>query len=170
MRVNFYIDGLNVYHRIRDYLKVTGVDYRWLDYRRVCEKVLRPHEVLGKIYFFTAINHKKLPLSSIGRHQRFIRAMQARDIEVIEGYFYNNNEKQTDINIAVCMLSDAVLRECDKCVLLSADSDFVPALRAVLRLSKGAVKTALITPPYEKGVVNRRAHAGIGRGCQWAGV
>ena len=151
MRVNFYIDGLNVYHRIRDYLKVTGVDYRWLDYRRVCEKVLRPHEVLEKIYFFTAINHN-ISSESIDRHERFIRAMKIRGVEVVQGYFRNGKEKQTDVNIVVHMLSDAVRRQCGKCVLFSADNDFVPALLAVSELSHGAVRTMLMIAPCARGI------------------
>jgi len=152
-RVNFYIDGMNVYHRIRKHWKSTGRDYRWLDYRRLCEKVLRPDEVAGEIYFFTAIKKEKVPPSSIGRHQLFIRAMKARGLSVKEGVFSKyGKEKQTDINIAIHMVSDALLNKCDKCVLVSADSDFIPALRMVSDLRKGAVETLWMPPPHSRRV------------------
>ncbi len=36
-RTNFYIDGLNIYRRIRDYDEKTSNNYRWLIYRGLCE-------------------------------------------------------------------------------------------------------------------------------------
>ena len=55
-KVNFYIDGFNFYHRLRDMLdSALGLDYRWLDYRALCQSLLKPGEVLGDVFFFTAI-------------------------------------------------------------------------------------------------------------------
>ena len=55
-KVNFYIDGFNFYHRLRDMLdSALGLDYRWLDYRALCQSLLKPGEVLGDVFFFPAI-------------------------------------------------------------------------------------------------------------------
>jgi hypothetical protein len=44
------------------------------------------------------------------------------------------NEKQTDVNIAVAMLTDAFLDQFDVALLVSADSDLCPAVSAVRKL------------------------------------
>ena len=46
-------------------------------------------------------------------------------------------EKRTDVNIAVAMLEGAVRGDYEKAILISADSDLVPAIRAVRRVRPG---------------------------------
>jgi uncharacterized LabA/DUF88 family protein len=56
-------------------------------------------------------------------------------------------EKQTDINIAVTMLDMAA--QYDKLILLTADSDQVPALKLIKKLHPN--KTLAILPPIGRG-------------------
>lgn len=44
-------------------------------------------------------------------------------------------EKRTDVNIALHMLHDAVSGKCDRFILVSGDSDLVPAIQMVKNLS-----------------------------------
>ena len=152
IRTNFYIDGFNVYHRIQEYLQMTGIDYRWLNYRTMLQKKLKYPEVMGEIYFFTAI---KGDVGKVARHNALIKALENEGVKVIYGRFKEKKEKQTDVNIAVQILMDAFDNSFARCFLMSADSDLVSAVRTVQmpRLGKEA---GLITPPYERGVVDRR--------------
>ena len=40
-------------------------------------------------------------------------------------------EKKTDVNIAVHMIKDAIYDKCDRFIVVSSDSDLVPAVKAV---------------------------------------
>ena len=35
--------------------EVTGICYKWLDYKSLCFSFLRPNQELNQIYFFTAV-------------------------------------------------------------------------------------------------------------------
>lgn len=144
-RINFYTDGFNFYHRIRDFLYKTGVDYRWLDYRALCGSLLKPHETLGEVFFFTAIPHH-LERAKIERHQTVLRALRSRGVQVVEGKFQDKKEKMTDVAIASQMLADAYEDRFDTCFLISNDSDFVPAVLMVQR--RAHKRVGLIVPPH----------------------
>ena len=156
-RVNFYIDGFNFYHRIRDLLDALGPDYRWLDYRALCESLLGPGEVLGEVFLFTAIprHFRRSDPKKIVRHQAVLSALKSRKVRVVEGVFRRKVEKMTDVAIASQMLADAYEGRFDTCFLVSNDSDFVPAIRAVRKRAKKTV--GLITPPDQNGVVPMRS-------------
>lgn len=61
-------------------------------------------------------------------------------------------EKQTDVNIAVDMLSDAWNMRCEQQVLCSNDSDLAGALAAVKR-DKPEIRLGLVAPT--SGAINR---------------
>ena len=148
-RVNFYIDGFNFYHRIRGFLDATGIDYRWLDYRKLCASLLKPNEVLGEVFFFTAIPRHFLRLDpeKVRRHAVVLSALKSRGVRIVEGVFRRRVEKMTDVAIASQMLADAYEDKFGACFLLSNDSDFVPAIQAVRRRANKTV--GLITPPHQ---------------------
>lgn len=165
--VNFYIDGFNIYHRVNNYLTETGICYKWLDYSSLCKSTLREGEELGDIYFFTAITTHR-GNKSVDRHNKYILALQNQGIKVIHGYFKPEDahckvktcnstnktfsryvEKQTDVNLSLQMLEDAFLEKANRLILLSGDSDHVPALVKINNL-KPEIKLGLITPPYLK--------------------
>jgi NYN domain-containing protein len=55
-------------------------------------------------------------------------------------------EKETDVNIAVSLVSDAASGAADIAVLLSADSDLCPAIRAIRRLAPSLGMIAVFPP------------------------
>jgi uncharacterized LabA/DUF88 family protein len=46
-------------------------------------------------------------------------------------FFETREEKHTDVNIAVHMLDDAYQGACDRMILVSGDSDLVPAVKII---------------------------------------
>ena len=172
MRANFYIDGFNIYYRIREYHQKTGRNFRWLNYRSLCESILRAGDVLGDVYFFTAVCEKRFGEESpeernrrVERHWRLLNALEGAGVRIVEGYFGDRDaksdfesrpkEKQTDVAIAARMVADAAQKRCEKIFLFSGDNDFVPAIRAVKCVSDGGISPILMTPPFETGVVER---------------
>ena len=169
-KVSLYIDGFNIYHRISDYQKKTNVCYKQLNYRSFFKSLLKPHEEVSDIYFFTAIT-QDFGLDVVQRHNKYITALESEGIKIVKGYFskkkkrcrvqgcnFKGNkyfdtreEKQTDVNISLFLLKDAYLKKYDNCFLLSGDNDFAPVLKTIKDLFN--ISPFLITPPYEPGIV-----------------
>ena len=142
-RVIVYIDGFNLYYGVLKFSRD-----KWLDIARYFE-LLRPHDSIQRIRYFTA-------LSSDGKSQdqlTYLKALETRPmVNTILGrykkksvkclvqtcsviqrdrIFKSQEEKRTDVNIAVSMLDDAYQNLCDHLIVVSGDSDLVPAVNMV---------------------------------------
>jgi hypothetical protein len=141
-RAVVYVDGFNFY-----YGAVRGSPYKWLDLERFF-RLLLPNDDIHAVRYFTALI--KGPTSP--NQERYLRALATRSlVEVVLGKFKTKNvacrvagctyggakffqvpeEKRTDVNIGVRMLDDAYQNVCDRFVVVSGDSDLVPALNLV---------------------------------------
>jgi len=167
-RVSFFIDGFNVYHKINEYQEKTGIYYKWLDYKSFLNSFLQSDQLLQDIYFFTAVSKSRGQLS-IDRHNKYITALQNTGVKVIIGKFITtpitckvkncnysgskefmkDEEKKSDVNLAINMVLDSSKDVYDKCFLFSSDSDFVPALKMVKEMGKNV---GLLVPPQDKVV------------------
>jgi len=137
-----YVDGFNLY-----YGSLKGTPHKWLNLQRYFE-LLRQDDDLRKIWYFTA----EVDGSSRQRQATYLDALRTLPrIEIVfERYkrkelrcpidcsypnqkkFYTvPEEKGTDVNIALQMLDDAYQGICDRLVLVSGDSDLVPAVKRV---------------------------------------
>lgn len=143
-RYRFYIDGFNVYYALNHPLYRK---YKWLDYMALAKSVL-PHIdtcVAGVYYFSTYVGWKP---DSKARHKDYVKALRSVDVSIVLGRFMaktvrchkcgqkykTKEEKQTDVNIAISLLSDAVEDQYDKAVIVSADTDLIPTIEAVHKL------------------------------------
>jgi len=150
MRTYIYIDGFNLYHRA---LKDT--QYKWLDLKKLCVKLLKPYHVVSAIKYFTAkvaaMGDPDRPL----RQRVYIRALEhyIPELQVFYGHFLSHEvtmplarprnpqkrfvrvikteEKGSDVNLAVHLLNDAWLDRYDCAVILSNDSDLAASMRLV---------------------------------------
>jgi uncharacterized LabA/DUF88 family protein len=144
-RTIVYIDGFNLY-----FGTLAQSPYRWLDLDRFA-RLLRPHDDVRKIKYFTAMVFGPTQPNQ----EAYLKALSTRpSVEVILGNFKNKTvecsnarcpgrprkvrrfntreEKRTDVNIALHMLDDMHQGNCDSFVLISGDSDLVPAIDLVL--------------------------------------
>lgn len=100
------------------------------------------------------------PADSINRHLTYIYALRSVGVQVIEGKYkrrhrkckalceapyVDQEEKETDVNIAVKLLEGALLNLYDRCFLLTADNDLAPAVRAVKEHCP--TKQIILAPP-----------------------
>ena len=144
-RYCFYIDGFNVYYALQElpaYHK-----YKWLNYRRLAEAVIRSKDRITGIFYFTAFVRWK-PLN-VRRHEEYIKILRWAGVETIQGRFMTKDikchrcqqycttheEKRTDVNIACKILTDAINNLFDKAVIISADSDLLPVIKAVEKIA-----------------------------------
>ena len=165
-----YIDGFNLYHGLRDAKLKSS---RWLDLRGVCESLLKPHQKLVVVRYFTSIVRNE---SGAKRQNVYLDALRSRGgIEVHLGHLLPKTrtcskcgfrhstveEKKTDVNIAVRLLEDAYDDQFDVGIVISADSDLAPPIQAVRRRFQH--KTLLVAAPPKRwsSELNRVAHAAI---------
>lgn len=140
-----YIDGYNWYHAIFKHYP----EWKWLDVQTFFE-VLRPHNDIQEIKLFTAIvDESNLASDARDRHVRYLNAIKTfPKVQVILGKFQSRevtcraeckqkykvpDEKKTDVNIAVEILSDAVKARCDEMIVVSGDSDAQPPIEWVAK-------------------------------------
>ena len=141
-RFCIYIDGFNVYYAIQ---KPPYQKYKWLNYRKLAESVIGKNDHIIGIFYFTAFVHWKP--DNVLRHKIYIRALRWARVDTIHGRFQEKHvrchkcnqlyktheEKRTDVNIALRILCDAIDDVYDKALIVSADSDLIPAIHAVRR-------------------------------------
>ena len=145
MRVNAYIDGYNLYHAE---VALNDNRLKWLNLRALCQHFCNEYDRLDKVYYFTAYA-EHIEGGGDKRHKIYIDDF-LRDfgVEAIFGHFNtfegNTKEKQTDINIALQLFEDAIYDKYDMAILISADTDFIPAIEKVHNLGK---EVLLLLPP-----------------------
>jgi len=142
-RYCFYIDGFNVYYSLntRRFRK-----YKWLNYRKVAESAVPSGDaIVGVFYFTTFVSWKA---DSVVRHKQYIKAFRFAGVDTVFGRFMQKKvrchicgrhyktreEKQTDVNIALHVLCDGINDLYDRAVIVSGDTDLIPAIEASHRI------------------------------------
>jgi uncharacterized LabA/DUF88 family protein len=164
VRVMAFIDGFNLYHALEKYTR--GVDeadklrfqkYKWLCLTSLIKVFIREkEEELSSVRYFTTWptwnEDKRL------RHLTYVNAQIQRGVVVVFGDFKRKTiecradcykefsiyeEKQTDVNLATKMISLAGMY--DKLILVTADSDQLPALKLIKQVHPE--KQLAVLPP-----------------------
>lgn len=180
LKVNFYIDGFNLYHAafkkhpvvLPDGNKVVvgWPELRWQDLKSLMTQFINPKkEEIGEVYYFSAI--ADWLESKAEKHQKYIEVLSDSGIKVVLGkfkakekrclasckeIFTSHEEKESDVNVAIHLLSDILQNKCDIAYLVSGDSDMGPAIRKAKSLNT-ATRIGLILPPYQKGADLKRS-------------
>jgi uncharacterized LabA/DUF88 family protein len=143
-RVTAFVDGFNVYHALE--ANPAYHKYKWLDYAALARCYIGSRDTLGSVYLFTAL--ASWDPDKVNRHQLYLRALRQRGVKVVMGKFKRKDkvcrlchrefrtfeEKLTDVNIAMHMFRGAYLDEYDRAILISGDTDIVPAVRMIHEL------------------------------------
>ncbi len=165
LRTIVYVDGFNFY-----YGQVKGTPWKWLDLPLLFEQVLDPQNHIIKVKYFTARVQPTAKDPQISKRQDvYFRALRrySEKVEICFGHFlrhevwmenadprpltarvWKNEEKGSDVNLALQVLNDAWLNLYDCAVIVSNDSDLAMALRLVKSQNKKVV--GLITPGAPK--------------------
>ncbi len=163
--LSVYIDGYNWYHAIFKH----HPEWKWLDVQRFFQ-VLQPHDTLIKVKMFSAlIDPHNQASDARERQQRYFRALGTLPtVEVILGAFQKRDvtcaqckcrysideEKKTDVNIAVHLMADAIGELTEKMIVVSGDSDIQPAVEWVATQTN--VKVAVLLPALPQEQSTRR--------------
>ena len=161
-----YIDGFNLYYRIKH------TAYKWLNLQKLSQSYLdlKQHQIIKIKYFTAKVKRKPIDSSNVIRQNIYLRALQTLpDLEIIFGQFKKRQvrgilcdfedrkylkkdsvrvskweEKESDVNIASHIISDAYENEYDCAVLMSNDTDLKTPLKYVKKKLKKQV--GIISP------------------------
>lgn len=151
MKTIIYVDGFNLY-----YGALKGTPYKWLDLKALFSKVLKPHNQLVAIKYFTArVSSTSSDPDKANHQDAYIRALQHTipELKVYFGQFTTHvvknaklvnpigttkyadilrtSEKGSDVNLAVHLLNDAWLGVYDCAVVVSGDGDLAESITLV---------------------------------------
>ncbi len=169
-RVAVYVDGLNLFYGLK---ARRWHRYYWLDLRQLAQNLLRPDQQLAIVRYFTARFDPQVddPDQHV-RQDTYLKALETLpDLSIQYGYHLPKNvtchrcgtarrtyeEKMTDVNIAVALFRDAMLGVFDTAIVVSADSDLIGPLDAVL--SSYPDKRILVAFPPSRNSEHLRRHA-----------
>ena len=143
-KVIVYVDGCNFYYGLRS---KGWRKYYWLDMVKFAEKILRPHQELVEVCYFSArpIDLKKAKRQDIlfqankmnPKFMLHLGKYLTKDITCKYCNMVNHSfeEKETDVRIATTMLANVYQKRCDLTVLVSADSDLVPPIERIKEIN-----------------------------------
>ncbi len=159
-----YVDGFNLFYgmRARGWQR-----YYWLNIQSLAERLLRPHQSLEVVRYFTSrvFSHTADPGKAI-RQTTYLEALETLSgVSIHYGYFQPKEvkcfdcgrtyeEKMTDVNISVALLNDAQDNRFDTALIVSADSDLVGPVQAVL--NRYTSKRVVIAFPPKRTSFNMR--------------
>ena len=143
MRVVAFVDGFNLYHAIDD----LGKNHlKWVNLRKLCKHFApTPQFELREIYYFSACATWRP--AAYKRHREYVRALCNAGVTPAMGRFKekdrhcfncgsrwkDHEEKETDVNLALYIMLEAVKGSFDRLLLISGDSDLAPAIRTMRR-------------------------------------
>lgn len=116
----------------------------------MCEHYIDPEkETIVAIYYFSAIATWHPDYTKAQKHTQYIERLRKENVIPVLGkfkekdvhckecgkYFKSHEEKRTDVNVALKIVSEAVLNNYDTGILVSGDTDMIPAIETVRSLS-----------------------------------
>lgn len=155
-RIIVYIDGFNFYYGLRK--DVRWKKYYWLDIVKLFEMFMRPNQELVAVKYFSA---RVDDLEKSLRQNAFFQANKENPkFKLILGKYlkkeitcfncgnkiHTHEEKETDVRIATQIVSDAYQNNFDIAIIVSADSDMIPAMELAMETGH---KVVVYFPPYQ---------------------
>jgi uncharacterized LabA/DUF88 family protein len=151
IRAFYLVDGFNLYHSLKEVGRITQASVKWLDLRAVCQgslhavrKALGDRIELADVHWFSArpdhLIHGKP--AAVTRYDIYADALRHSGVQVhlsqfkrkdirckeCKKTFYRHEEKETDVALAVKIVNAVVREECEIVVLVTGDTDLIPAI------------------------------------------
>jgi len=163
-RVIAYIDGFNLYFGLRE---ARLRRYYWLDVKRLIQNLLKPHQQLEHVHYFTSrVSSTKDDRDQSKRQGAYIESLETlSDVTLHYGHYLekpmqcrkcgyrwiSHEEKMTDVNIATEMMHDAFEDKFDSALLVSGDSDLSMPIEQI-RESFPKKRIVIAFPPKRNSV------------------
>lgn len=161
-RVIAYIDGFNLYFGLRS---KKWRKYYWLNLYALATALLKPDQKLQSVHYFTSrIRANGSNTLDMQRQTTYLEALgtlsnvqthfghyleKSRQCRQCGAQWMDYEEKMTDVNIAVQLLSDAYEDQFDTVLLVSGDSDLTTPVKQVRARFPGK-KIIIALPPNRR--------------------
>jgi uncharacterized LabA/DUF88 family protein len=157
LRIRAYIDGYNLYHAIR---RFNEPHLKWVDLWALCERFVPPQTGrLDGVHYYSAYA-TWLPDQMV-RHQALVAALESTGVEINLANFkekdrkcpdcghryISHEEKETDVHLALALLDHARRDLYDRALIISRDSDLVPAAR-ITKAAFPQKQIFVVAPPH----------------------
>jgi uncharacterized LabA/DUF88 family protein len=158
-----YIDGFNFYYGAA---RPHGI--RWVDLRRMAQRILGPRHAVEQVFLYTAPLHDRVSDGRAAwRHGLFLRALHARGgVEIVLGTHVvgqrrlplllpdgrvgdlvtvlQTTEKGTDVNLAVDLVHHSLIGRWAAAAVISNDGDLSRAIR--IARTVGRIPVGVVNP------------------------
>jgi uncharacterized LabA/DUF88 family protein len=138
-RVAVFIDGSNLYFKLRTLIpnKMDFIRYR---YRDLALSLINSDERLTYIGYYVGVvrdtkrtkNHEKT-LELVKNQQKLFEQLRHQQIDIVKGYLLERDgryfEKGVDVRLAVDIVSLAQAKKYDVGIVISSDTDLIPAMQ-----------------------------------------
>ena len=154
-KVIVYIDGFNFYYGLKRNHRWRR--YYWLDIVKFFEMFMKPGQELVSLKYFSA---KPDNIDKALRQNAFFQANKENPkFHLILGKYLRKSircyncgymiqtyeEKESDVRIATQIVDDANNHRCDIAIVVSADSDMIPAIELAIQTG---TKVFVYFPPF----------------------
>ncbi len=164
MKTNVYIDAFNLYYGALRYSP-----HKWLNLGAL-STVLFPNDQINRIKYYTArLKRDATNPEKSKRQQIYLRALRTiPQLEIVYGYFQShpvkrmlatssienpeivtvikNEEKGSDVNLAVDLIADGCAGRYEQAVVISNDSDLGRAVKIVAKMYE--LPVVVVNPFY----------------------
>lgn len=143
-RVIVYVDGFNFYYGLKKNCK----EFYWLDVVKLFDSFMRDNQELLAVKYFSArpenlekSRNQNAFFQANNENKRFQLILGKYLKKEIICYKCNNvihthEEKETDVRIATQIVADAYKDKYDIAIVVSADSDMIPAIELAIEANK----------------------------------
>jgi uncharacterized LabA/DUF88 family protein len=139
-KVAIFIDGSNLYHKLKDLRIKNTTEF---DYFGFCKSLVNDRDAICHKYYVGVVradqDDKEAQLMRSGQQKVFQHLINQGFI-IERGYLMKSggkfHEKGVDVKIAVDMVIGAYENNYDVAILVSSDTDLIPAIKQVRRLGK----------------------------------
>ncbi len=169
MRVVAYIDGFNLYFGLK---QARLKRYYWLDVAALVRNLLIQNQQLVTTHYFTArIRDNGRNAADRKRQNDYLEALAVQGVRCQFGHYLEKQrkcrachtiwpdyeEKMTDVNIAIQLMTDAFDDAFDVALIISGDSDLTTPIRRVRQ--RFPSKRVIVAFPPERHSKELKRHA-----------
>ncbi len=140
LRVACFLDGSNLYHKIKE-IKVAHTSE--FNYAGLCHKLARDRKIVYLGYYIGVVKAKPNDFKGQqlrARQLHVFNLLRKGGFTIKQGYLLKNNgvyhEKGVDVQLATDLLIGAFDDLYDVALVLSSDTDLIPAIMKVKELGK----------------------------------
>lgn len=161
-----YVDGFNLYNGLQDAHKKK---YLWLDLAKLARELRPRSQLLAVKYFTSPVEGKPETKQRQTHYQYALRSASQNKVKIIQGRHETREfecygcrtkrdvleEKETDVNIAINLVSDAYRKAADSFLVISGDTDLIPAMKLAQEVRPELFIAAAFPPQRESTMIKK---------------